>query len=858
MAARGVRRGRPLTTYFAVLVALIVIVAAAAVAYVYVQTDRDSRRAAERDARYSADTAAKDVADGVSLLRQTVDSLAKTPGIEQGAAQASCTLTFSLSGDYYRGHVDVVRPDGTVACSSLPKKATTGHAYADATWFRRAGTGPVFLAPGADPLTSDRAVITTAPTPRHWVVAAYVALAPVAKGLASVYGGGHPAEFLLTDAGERRVLSRSVAPDQSVGARLTGTPFAEGVGSNDRRDLDGRSRFYEQATVPATGWHLYVGEDKASALAAGHRLRKRQLGIIGAGFALVLLAMLVVYRRVAVPIRRLGGAVRSTAALTPPQPVPVSGPAEIANLGDDVNALIASVGHELTGRRRAEDSVVQSERSYRALFESSPLPMWIHDAETEEILAVNEAAVGRYGYTRDEFLSLRMSDLVEAEPGVGEAPAEVSTHRSKEGDEIKVHTITHAVAFEGRPARCVVAEDIGARQRLEGQLRQAQKMEAIGHLAGGVAHDFNNLLTVISGYGAMARERIGAGPGGRELTEIERAAERAAQLTHQLLAFSRQQLVNPVVLDLNEVIGAVTPMLARLIGENIEIGVLGADDAPHVVADRGQIEQVIVNLAVNARDAMPDGGTLTIETQRASLDERYASVHAGVTPGLYALIAVSDTGVGIDRDTQTRIFEPFFTTKEVGRGTGLGLATVHGAVSQAGGHIEVYSEPGLGTTFKIYLPAAAVETTGEPSQPAGELERLTGSETALLCEDDDLVRQLIDVILTGQGYTVLCASRPEEAIELAASHGDAIGLLVTDVVMPGMSGPDLIERLASTHPGLKTVLLSGYTAETIRGRGVPPGSVFLQKPFSDVGLLRTIRELLDDRSPMPRQQPQRT
>src|SRR5262249_2982904 len=246
--------------------------------------------------------------------------------------------------------------------------------------------------------------------------------------------------------------------------------------------------------------------------------------------------------------------------------------------------------------------------------------------------------------------ALTMSSLVPAGPAPDDE-SEPATHLVKGGDEIKVRAITQDVTFEGHRARCVVDEDVGARERLEGQLRQAQKMEAIGHLAGGVAHDFNNLLTVISGYGAMARERIGAGPGGRELTEIERAAERAAQLTHQLLAFSRQQVVDPVVLDLNEVIAAVTPMLARLIGEHIEIGVLGADDVPHVFTDRGQIEQAIVNLAVNARDAMPNGGTLSIETQRVLLDERYAASHVGVKPGVYACIAVSDTGVGIDRET---------------------------------------------------------------------------------------------------------------------------------------------------------------------------------------------------------------
>jgi PAS domain S-box-containing protein len=843
-AVSGLSRGRPLTSYFAVLVVLMVIVAAATVAYVYVRTDRDSRHDAEQDTRYSADAAARDIGDGVALVKLTVGNLAKTPNIEAGAAQESCTLTFGLEGDLYRGHIDIIRPDGTIACSSQPKSVTAGHGYGNAGWFRRATSAPAFVAPATDLITGDSSVISAAPTPQHWVVAAFVALAPVGQGLARLYGGGHPVEVLITNAGETRVLTRSIAPGQSVGKPLAGTAFAKNAGSSDGRDLDGTARFYEQTVVPGTGWHLFVGEDKSSALSAGQQLRKRQLGIIGGGLALVLLAMLVVYRRVAVPIRRLGASVRATTERLPPEPVQASGPKEIATLGDDVNALIEAVGREVEGRRRAEDTVAESERSYRALFEHSPLPMWIHDADTEAMLAVNDAAVSRYGYTREEFLELTMADLVSAER-TRDNESDAVTHQAKDGDEIKVRTITHDVAFEGRRARCVVAEDVGARERLESQLRQAQKMEAIGHLAGGVAHDFNNLLTVISGYGAMARERIGAGPGGRELTEIERAAERAAQLTHQLLAFSRQQVVNPVVLDLNEVIAAVTPMLARLIGENIEIGVLGADDVPKVFADRSQIEQTIVNLAVNARDAMPDGGTLSIEAQRAQLDDRYAASHAGITPGAYACIAVSDTGVGIDRETQTHIFEPFFTTKEVGRGTGLGLATVHGTVNQSGGHIEVYSELGLGTTFKVYLPAAVVDTETATAAPVDRPETLGGTETILLCEDDDLVRQLIETILTTQGYTVLPAARPEEAMELAATHGNRIDVLVSDVVMPGMSGPELIEQLTKAHPSLRAVLLSGYTAETIRGRGIPAGSAFLQKPFSDVDLLQTIRGLLE-------------
>jgi nitrogen-specific signal transduction histidine kinase/ActR/RegA family two-component response regulator len=398
------------------------------------------------------------------------------------------------------------------------------------------------------------------------------------------------------------------------------------------------------------------------------------------------------------------------------------------------------------------------------------------------------------------------------------------------------------VLFEGSPACCVVAEDVGERERLESRLRQAQKMEAVGQLAGGVAHDFNNLLTVISGYGEMARTRIGAGPGARELTEVARAAERAAQLTRQLLAFSRQQVLDPVALDLNAVIDAVIPMLARLIGDDIEIGVLSDGNAPPVLADRGQIEQVIINLAVNARDAMPDGGTLTIETHTEVLDELEGS---GAGPVAHTSLTVTDTGIGMDAETQTHVFEPFFTTKEVGSGTGLGLATVHGIVEQSGGHVVVSSEPGLGTTFKVLLPAVAGKTAVRGRRQPEQPERRVGTETILVCEDDEFVRSFIEETLSERGFKVLSTSRPLEALDLVAAYAGSIDVLVTDVSMPQMSGPEMVERLEAARPGLKVLFVSGYPAEAVRGRGLHVGSAFLQKPFDTGSLFQSIRSLLD-------------
>jgi signal transduction histidine kinase/CheY-like chemotaxis protein len=386
-----------------------------------------------------------------------------------------------------------------------------------------------------------------------------------------------------------------------------------------------------------------------------------------------------------------------------------------------------------------------------------------------------------------------------------------------------------------------VLRDITERRRLEDQLRQAQKIEAVGQLAGGIAHDFNNLLTVISGYGDIARRRIGAGPGAAELMEIERAAQRASELTRQLLAFARRQVLEPTLLDLSEVTRALMPMLGRLLGEDIEIAMLAAQSLPPVLADRTQIEQVIVNLAINARDAMAAGGTLTIETR---------------AEGEVVCLVVADTGTGIAPQALEHIFEPFFTTKAVGVGTGLGLATVHGIVTQSQGRIEVVSDPGLGATFTVRLPAATA-TERRAAEPEPAARRSAGGETVLVCEDEDSVRRLIALVLVGDGYSVLEAAGPRAALRLAADHGAAIAAVITDVVMPEMSGLELAERLEPLVPGLRTLFVSGYAPEVLARHGrIPSDSSLLEKPFDHSALSRALRDLLDAPAAAMRDRPE--
>ncbi len=409
---------------------------------------------------------------------------------------------------------------------------------------------------------------------------------------------------------------------------------------------------------------------------------------------------------------------------------------------------------------------------------------------------------------------------------------------------MEVEVAARNIEFAGRSARLAIVNDVTERKLLEAQFRQAQKMEAVGTLAGGIAHDFNNLLTVISGYSYMLREAL---QDDRKLAEdvqqIEQAAEKATGLTRQLLAFSRRQVLQPKTLGLNQVVQGMEKMLRRMIGEDIELITVSAPELGQVRADLGQIEQVIMNLAVNARDAMPRGGKLVFETENVELDEAYARSHMGARTGCYVQLAVSDTGVGMDAETMSHIFEPFFTTKEMGRGTGLGLSTVYGIVKQSGGYIWVYSEPGHGSTFKIYLPR--VEGEHEHPAPAlGENAR-RGSSTILLVEDDEAVRELATRILRQHGYAVLPASGGAEAELLCRRFEGKIHLLVSDVVMPGMSGAKLARRLRRQRPEIRVLFLSGYTDNAVQPHGILKSSTaFLQKPFTAHALAEKVASVL--------------
>jgi PAS domain S-box-containing protein len=506
-------------------------------------------------------------------------------------------------------------------------------------------------------------------------------------------------------------------------------------------------------------------------------------------------------------------------------------------------------------RRRAEDALRKNEEMFRLLFSYSPLPTWVLDRETLRFLQVNDAAVHQYGYSYAEFRNMSILDIRPEEKDKalehfrqwgGEGRYQGNwKHRKKDGKLMEVEIIAHELDYAGRRVRLVVAQDITERHLLEQQFRQAQKMEAVGRLAGGVAHDFNNLLMVIKGHTELLLNVVPASEQiARKIEQIERAADRASTLTRQLLAFSRMQVLQPRVMNLNGVVEDMGRLLPRLIGEDIELVIRSAADLGAIRADASQMEQVIMNLAVNARDAMPSGGRLLIETSNEELDSAYNSVHPVVRQGSYVLLAVSDTGTGMDAETQAHIFEPFFTTKEQGKGTGLGLATVYGVVKQSGGFIWVYSEVGKGTSFKIYLPRVdqPVEKSGS-TQSASEAPRGTG--TILLAEDEQDVREVAREFLESGGYSVLEARDGAEAMQLVEKHKGAIDLLVTDMVMPGMTGQELGGHLRQKRDGLRILYMSGYSehaaAESVQG---DTSIRLLTKPFSRWALLRAVYDIL--------------
>jgi two-component system, cell cycle sensor histidine kinase and response regulator CckA len=517
---------------------------------------------------------------------------------------------------------------------------------------------------------------------------------------------------------------------------------------------------------------------------------------------------------------------------------------------DGAEEAFYGAARDVTDEAAADAALRHSEERYRALFESHPVPMAVWDPATGTILAANDAALRQYGYAAEEIVGMGVDRLVHPDDldRLREAVPEFSSgvdgaapfrHLRRDGSVIEVEVSGHDLDYGGRPARVVMALDITERRQLEEQLRQAQKMEAIGRLAGGIAHDFNNMLTAITGYSQLLLDSFeNEDPRRDDVEQVHAAAMRASALTGQLLGFSRRAMIAPTTLDLNEVIRETQPMLERLIGEHIAMTVDLRAKVAWIRGDRSQVEQVVVNLALNARDAMPTGGMLRIETEDLDAAAAWAQ---GLASEASVILTVADDGVGIADEDRERVFEPFFTTKEPGQGTGLGLSTVYSTVRAAGGRIRLLSEPGHGTTFRILLPLAL--PPGQPERRAVARRRAVADRgRILLVEDEPAVRDLVARVLRRAGFDVIAAPDGRSALTLADADPEVIDLLLTDVVMPVMSGVELSRELRARRPEIRILLMSGYTEESLVG---PDGALdLLPKPFTDSVLLTAVRSSL--------------
>jgi PAS domain S-box-containing protein len=617
---------------------------------------------------------------------------------------------------------------------------------------------------------------------------------------------------------------------------------------SDRFELKGNGKLPEfVAAVEALVGALDSAAERNAqrTLVSSRVLAQAQYAVPTSSLLLVLLLGLFVYRRTILPLDQSVRELERSEA-------------EVLMARDLLEERVLERTAEL---ERATRTIQESEARLQNILDNSTAVVYVKDLEGRYLL-LNREYERLFHVTSEQMRSKTDLDVFPRE--VAELLRENDAKALRSGGPIQLeelvpqddglHTYV-SVKFPlkdatGRPyGVCGISTDLTELKRAEEQLRHAQKMDAIGRLAGGIAHDFNNLLTVINGYSGMLLDELGPTDSARPcVAEILNAGERASSLTRQILAYSRKQVLEPNVWDLNTIVGEMTSMIGRLVGEDVSFVTSLVHGKSLVLVDRGQVEQIILNLVVNARDAMPAGGKLTIETGVAVLDDQYVSTHLEVTPGTHVMLAVTDTGEGMSREVSARVFEPFFTTKEVGKGTGLGLSVVFGIVKQSGGTISVYSEPGVGTTFRIYFPQVSQTLVQQSATRATvqEIALLRGSETILLVEDEEAVRVFAANVLRRQGYQVLEAHNGVQAIELLERTDASVRLLVTDVVMPEMGGPALVARLRDLHPQLSILYMSGYAERAVVHNGlVKSKQAFLQKPFTPIVLARKVREVLD-------------
>jgi PAS domain S-box-containing protein len=849
---------------FALVAMVVVLAGVVAGGLIHFRSDADARRSADADAGFAAVKAARQIQSTSVSIDQISNPIAQNPATAKTFQLGTCNVGYGPIGIFGTGHVDVLRSDGSVVCSSLTDG--TKASYAGASWLH-AGQ-PTVTAPVVDAITARQVAVYSYPIGEQGALVWFFDLEPLASRIGSEFASGdHKLEFLVASGDGSAIVARSSDAGKWIGAKLMNTSFRPAAGNFEATDVAGTARWYSSSRSAGTGWTVYAGADKAAALANAAGPQAQELAVVAGGILAVLLALLVVYQRVARPIEALSKVVRASSGSESPSSVNVSGPAQVVSLAEDINHLIASWQHELEER-------VSAQHNYRQLFEGSPNPITFVDTTNLKFLEVNQAAADVFGYDLEEFAQLT-ADVIQAPQNEQEARDVQSlqsmqegrgfvrlgplTTRRKDGTLRRVMVTSYGIRYGGIPARASLIEDVTDRERLERQEIQNQRLESLGQLAGGVAHDFNNLLGAILNFALFAKEKVTVASAtagadereslqaaARDIDRVVRAGESASHLTHQLLAFARREVLRPQALDVTSIVTQLEPLLQRTLGEHIDFTTNLAPGAWPALVDPGQLEQVLTNLAINARDAMPQGGKLVIESDNLHADEAYVAGRQDLKPGRYVRLRVSDTGTGMDDNTLQHVFEPFFTTKAKGHGTGLGLATVYGIIQQSGGYISIYSEAGHGTRVTVLLPATdAVRHDSAPTLPPA---LRSASATVLLVEDAVDLREVAERILTKNGFRVLVAPDGIAAIEAARQFDGKIDLLLTDVVMPRMQGKELAGTISSTRPGIRVLFMSGYAEPMLGDTGaLDPGILLLEKPFTESTLLAKVGEALDGR-----------
>ena len=858
----GSRRRIPLSVYLTGLLILFVATAAGSAFVVRDQAEQDAERTARQEAQFAANLAASDVAAALTQLEATVSRTAAN------AASASlfepgspCNVAFGATGVFETTHLEFIAPNGNITCSSAGP-APSGVSYNLSAWLPEALRGAVLIAPVLDARTGRASVVSAAPAGGRGVVAGFADLTDLGTTLATRFAGPRRLEFLVTTTDGKTALARSLDPARWSGAPIDDTSFAK-TGGSTRQDLDNTTRVYGEAAAGAPGWRVFAGAEESGVLESAINLFLRELIVTSVGLVGILIGTLFVYRRVVGPIHALSRSVSSVKDPTAAEPVSVSGPSEIAQLARNFNELIATVKTQLADRKHAEASA-------RAMLDAS-LDAVVGMDEAGKIVEWSRQAETTFGWNRAEAVGQPLVSLIIPEryqarhiaglaeylrTGVGPVlgrriELEACT---RDGREIPVElAITPAETPLGHVFTAFI-RDLSTRRSsererlsLEERLRQSERLEGIGRLAGGIAHDFNNILAVVMNYSQFVEDTLPADSEVRDdVVQIRLAAERGATFTRQLLTFAHRGAVNPQNVQLNMVLTELRTMLRRAIPGSVSIDLRLAPDLSTTQIDVGQLEQLLLNLIVNAADAMPDGGTVLIETANVEGDDEELT-QPSVMSGPCVRLDVTDTGYGMSKDVVARAFEPFFTTKPKGKGTGLGLATAYGIVHQAQGAISIRSVVGRGTTVRVLLPAQiGVQPETARLRAASVPETAPSEATVFVVEDEAAVRKAVVRILSDRGYSVLQAPGPKSALELAALWTGSVDLLLTDIVMPDMSGDELARELRKARPGLRVVYMTGYSGELDAATLRIDGTV-VHKPFTRDSLLTAVEDTLAEK-----------